>query len=85
MYNEGQELSTLVIKMYKRLLILGAPFFLILFLISPQLFTFVFGDKWLEAGQIAQILVPWLFLNFLVTPVSCLPLIVNKQKQGFQK
>ena len=26
---------------------------------------------------------PWLFLNFLVSPVSCLPLIFQKQRQAF--
>jgi O-antigen/teichoic acid export membrane protein len=82
-YNEGGDISGLVVKMYKKLAIFGFPIFFVLFWVSPSLFHYVFGAHWTESGEIARILVPYLFLNYIAGPVSCLPLIVNKQREAF--
>ena len=79
---EGIPIRPMVLRIYRNLFLLGLPAFGLLFLFTPQIFSFVFGDKWLMAGQIAQILIPWLFLNFLATPVSCLTVVMNKQKEA---
>jgi len=47
---------------------------------GPQLFAFVFGEKWESAGVYARILSPWIFLDFVRATVSQLVLIVEKQK-----
>jgi len=59
--------------------LIGFPGFLVLFLFTPELFSFLFGLKWHEAGVIARILIPWLFLNFIVSPVSCITLVCSRQ------
>lgn len=81
--NQGLDLQPIVLSMYKRLAFIGFPFFLVLFLFTPELFEWVFGNRWKEAGIIAQILVPWLFLNFILSPVSSITLVCNRQKAAF--
>ncbi len=78
-HNENKDLRPMVLKMYTRLALLGILPFATLFFFGPQLFAWVFGDNWMEAGVIASILTPWLYLNFIGSPVSCMALIKNKQ------
>lgn len=79
---EGQSIQPLVRRIYLNLFLLGFPVFLILIFFTPAIFSFIFGKQWLVSGEIAQILMPWIFLNFLASPVSCLTVIMNKQKQA---
>ena len=80
---KGDDLQAMIRSIYKRMFLIGFPGFFILFLFTPQLFSWIFGAKWKEAGEIAQILIPWLFLNFIVSPVSCIPLVFNRQRDAF--
>jgi len=80
---EGKALRPLILKIYRNLFLIGFPFFLAVFLFAPSLFDFIFGDKYRVAGEIAQIILPWLFLNFLVMPVTCVAVILNRQQGAF--
>lgn len=51
----------------------------VLLLIGPQLFEFLFGQNWTQAGVIAQILVPLLVLQFVVSPLSQILIVLNRQ------
>lgn len=42
----------------------------ILILVAPELFTFLFGDKWKFAGELLIILMPALMLQFIVSSLS---------------
>ncbi|MEA2018328.1 MAG: oligosaccharide flippase family protein [Campylobacterota bacterium] len=66
-----------------KLILFALPIFITLYFISPELFAFVFGEKWRVAGEYTQILLPYLFMNFLISPISQIPIILNKQKQFF--
>ncbi len=79
---EGQDIQAMVLRIYRNLFVIGLPIFAILFFFGPPIFSFVFGENWVMAGEIAQIIAPWLFLNFIATPVSCITVIMNKQWQG---
>lgn len=46
----------------------------------PEIFGFVFGDKWVEAGRYARILLPWIFMISLVMPLSFIPDLYKKQR-----
>lgn len=46
----------------------------------PQIFGFIFGDKWIEAGKYAQILLPWIFMVSLVMPLSFIPDLYKRQR-----
>lgn len=82
-FNKGGDLYSLVIKMYKKLFFIGIVPYLVLFVFAPDLFAFVFGEEWRVAGQYTVYLAPWLFLMFLNSPIVCLILLLNKQRQYF--
>lgn len=63
----------------KRLLMLSLIPSLIFFFVAPELFAYVFGAAWREAGVYAQILTPVFFLRFVSSPLSVMFLIAEKQ------
>lgn len=65
---------------FKVLLLLGLGPSLVLLAFSPQLFAWVFGESWREAGNLAQILAPLYFLNFIASPLSYVFFVAGKQK-----
>jgi O-antigen/teichoic acid export membrane protein len=65
---------------FKALILLGLGPTIILLLFSPQLFAWVFGANWVEAGELAQILAPLCFLNFIASPLSYVFFVAGKQK-----
>lgn len=82
-YANHEEIRPLVIKMLGSLALVSAPIFTVLLLFGPALFAFIFGEEWREAGGYAQILSPWIFLSFIISPISQIPIIVNRQKKNF--
>lgn len=65
---------------FKALLLLAIGPSLILLIFSPQLFSWIFGDAWRAAGELAQILAPLYFLNFIASPLSYVFFVAGKQK-----
>lgn len=53
--------------------------FLLIYLLSPPLFPIIFGARWALAGQIGAALVPWLYVNFITSPISMLFVVVRRQ------
>ena len=82
-WQEDKNIRPLLIKNTKIMAILGLPIFTILALFGPSIFGFVLGEPWAIAGRYAQILSPWLFLNFMLSPFTDIPLIVDQQKKFF--
>lgn len=56
--------------------------FLLLTLFAPQLFAFIFGSEWVASGEYTQILAPYLFVVFLLSPLTYLPLVYNEHKKA---
>ncbi|MBK6912263.1 MAG: hypothetical protein IPH11_00740 [Ignavibacteriales bacterium] len=50
---------------------------------GPQIFAFVFGERWREAGVYSQYLTPWLLMNFVLSPISSVPMILGQTKKIF--
>ena len=65
---------------FKALLGLALGPALVLFLFAPQLFDWVFGADWRQAGELARLLAPLCFLNFIANPLSYVFFIAGKQK-----
>lgn len=80
-YNHRGDLRALFRSTILRSLVIAIPILLVLLLFGPQLFTFVFGEKWNEAGVYAQILAPWVLLDFIRAPLSQIPIIIGKQNR----
>ena len=72
--------KVLYLKTLLTLTSLGIFPFVTLFMISPSLFSFVFGSDWRVAGEYARYLIPMLFLQFTTSPLSSLFMILEKQK-----
>ncbi len=62
-----------------KLLAIGIPLFVLIIFFGDKIFSFAFGDQWIIAGQYAQILSIWLAAVFIVSPLSQLYNIMNKQ------
>ncbi len=82
LYNNNENIQPFVKKLFLRSFLIGLPIFVLIFVLAPRVFAFVFGEEWRYAGELAQILTPWLFLNFIASPISSLPLITNNQKKA---
>lgn len=80
-YNSKQQVWPILKKTILKLSLISLPVFLMIGFFAPDVFSFVFGSRWREVGIYAQILLPWLLINFISSPISTVPLILNKQKQ----
>ncbi len=82
-FNEGVSIMPLFKKTVTSLFLLSIIPFLVIYLFGTELFTFVFGEQWMIAGQLSEIMAPWLMINFIVTPLSTIPLVFNTQRSFF--
>ncbi|MGN6415932.1 MAG: oligosaccharide flippase family protein [Pseudobacter sp.] len=69
-------------KVFKTLLKLAIFPFAVIMLLGPQLFGFFFGERWAEAGQFSQILGILFMFKFVVSPLTYVTYIANKQWIG---
>lgn len=81
--NNGVSIYPLVRKTFLTLLALSIVPFAVLFFFGGDLFALVFGEPWRRAGEYSEIMAPWLMVNFLVSPLSQIPIILNKQRAFF--
>jgi O-antigen/teichoic acid export membrane protein len=49
---------------------LALPFCLVLFLYGEALFKLLFGEKWGEAGHMASLMAPWVFMLIVNVPTT---------------
>ncbi len=63
----------------KRAAVLSFIPFAIIYIISPWLFIFVFGDQWDLAGDIARAITPWLAMQLITSPISTVFVVTSKQ------
>lgn len=56
--------------------------FCLLGIFGPRVFSFVLGEDWLEAGKYMRLLLPWLFVVLLSSPLSFLPDMLGKQRKA---
>jgi O-antigen/teichoic acid export membrane protein len=54
--------------------------FLLVGIFAPEIFGFIFGQNWVEAGKYARIILPWIFMVSLVLPLSFIPDLYKKQR-----
>lgn len=77
---EKVDLNMLVKRFITKASLVAAPIFLVIYIFSEDIFIFVFGQNWELAGEAASIMTPWLFLNFLSSPLSTIFIVLNKQE-----
>ena len=76
------KLNKLTEKVFIQLITLGLYPTLLLMIVAPEIFGVVFGNKWIEAGVFSQILAPWIFFNFICSPLTTISELFNKQEIG---
>lgn len=82
-YNRTGSCRDVFIKTFKTLSFLSVLPFAVLAILGPQIFSFVLGAKWIEAGKFAQIMSIMYFFRFTVSPLTYIYYIANKQKEDF--
>ena len=69
-------------KFYVNLIKLSLPTILIISIIAPSLFEYVFGESWQKSGEYARWLGPWVFVIFVSSPLTFLTTILERQREG---
>lgn len=77
---KNEKLASLVVDIHKKLANLAMPPMILLLISAPKLFSLVFGKNWIQSGVIAQLMVPWLYFQFIVSPITTLFAVLEKQK-----
>ena len=75
----GETLDRLTGDVFARLSAVSLFPCMLIALAGPELFGFVFGSAWREAGVYAQILSPWIFLWFISSPLSMIYPALGRQ------
>jgi O-antigen/teichoic acid export membrane protein len=83
LFNQGKSMVPLLNKMLLVLTGLSIVPFTILFFYGEFLFSFVFGKDWALSGSYSETMSVWLMINFILSPIAALPLILSKQKVFF--
>jgi O-antigen/teichoic acid export membrane protein len=81
--NQGASLFPIVKKTVRTSVLFAIPFTIVLLVLGPWIFKIYLGTKWEAAGVYAQSLAPMLILYFILSPISGLPILLNKQKGAF--
>jgi len=77
---QGKEIHLLMLKATLWLCLVGLVPLVLMLLLAPWLFHFIFGESWYRAGEYAQWFSIWLFFNFINRPsVAAIP-ILNLEK-----
>lgn len=79
----GKRLLGLFVGTVRSLSLMSLVPFVVLLLFGRELFGFVFGHQWIEAGHIVQILSPGILVEFVAFPLSAFFLVTNTQRYSF--
>jgi O-antigen/teichoic acid export membrane protein len=83
LYNQDKSIMPLLKRMLLLLSALSIVPFTILFFYGEPIFIFIFGPNWGQAGVYSETMSVWLLFNFILSPITALPLIIGKQKIAF--
>ncbi|WP_340004652.1 oligosaccharide flippase family protein [Paenibacillus sp. FSL K6-0276] len=82
LYNNNESLYSLTKKLLTNSFIIAFIPMLIILSAGDKIFGIVFGNEWVEAGNIARYLVPWFLMVFVASPLSNVLIVLKKQKQN---
>ncbi|MGB9747495.1 MAG: lipopolysaccharide biosynthesis protein [Bacteroidales bacterium] len=80
--NNGQSLLYDFQRFVRSMFLLALVTFIPVWLAAPFVFTLVFGSAWAESATYFRIILPWMFMFFLATPLSFLPDFFMQQKKA---
>jgi O-antigen/teichoic acid export membrane protein len=82
-YAAGEDVSPSFFRSIKLVALFAVPLCLLILFFGPILFEIFGGEGYRKSGEIAQIMIVPLFINFMVSPVSGTPIIYRKQGIAF--
>jgi O-antigen/teichoic acid export membrane protein len=77
------DITELLKKTIKMATMVALPVLIALLTIGPWLIGLVFGASWKMSGEIARILAPWFFFDFIRYSISQTPLVIGKTRSMF--
>lgn len=77
--NDNQKYS-FIISTIKNLFMISIIPFLLAYSFAPLIFKILFGENWMESGYFVRIIAPWMWLNFIASPISSYYLVIQKQE-----
>jgi O-antigen/teichoic acid export membrane protein len=80
--DDPDKIESFIIKIFLILIFIMIPFVGFICFFGEDLFVFIFGEAWREAGVIASILVFAVAIRFVVNPLSAVLLLVHNIKLG---
>jgi lipopolysaccharide exporter len=78
------ELRSKTIEVIRRLSLIGVFPFSLLLVSAPEIFEFVFGNKWITAGVYSQLLSPFIFIIYMLKSIGSLFRVLDYQKYYFR-
>jgi O-antigen/teichoic acid export membrane protein len=81
-YDDPDKIKILIIKIFLILNFIMIPFIGFIWFFGENLFAFIFGEPWREAGVMASILVFAVAIRFVVSPLSVVLLLDHNIKLG---
>ncbi|MBT8400234.1 MAG: oligosaccharide flippase family protein [Rhodothermia bacterium] len=75
------DLTEITLEVFRRLVALGLFPILSVAIAGPEIFRFVFGESWSDAGLYASYLALWVLLVFVSSPLSRLFDLLEKQRE----
>jgi len=80
---EGKDIHRFTLSIVKKLALTALIPFTILLIFASPIFEFIFGTDWRVAGFYSQLLTPMLFLVYIVSPVTYIPILLGYQRKAF--
>lgn len=80
MVNNNGDYKSLILQTWKTLFAISIIPLTLIIIFAPDIFAFVFGERWRYSGNISSILCIMYFFMFLTAPVSSIYLIFKQQK-----
>lgn len=82
-YNETGSFNIIFKKTLKSLVIISVIPLMVVIFFGPDLFGFIFGEQWRQAGVFSQILIFMFMLQLVTSPLTYAYIISNKLKEDF--
>tara|TARA_B110000037_G_scaffold191047_1_gene224342 strand:+ start:324 stop:1589 length:1266 start_codon:yes stop_codon:yes gene_type:complete len=82
-FNAKEAITPFIIKTMITLFLLSIAPVTIIFFFGSDIFAFIFSEEWRDAGTFSEIMVPLVIMLFVASPISSLPMIIDRQREFF--
>lgn len=79
----GKNMTKTFKKTLLMMCVISIPIILIILFWGPDLFSIIFGQKWRYSGELSQIFIWWIVLDFIKAPMMQVLYLYNKQRFVF--